>query len=122
MDWTLSIKDEDGFVIFEADAVINFYLEWDDMGFPEVYVESFEIETSKLTPDGKRWERGKHPAIFSPESDSLWQRYLFLQVKEDLENDTNFTEWAVEHAESFGDCPPRRDPYEDVRLLPCELV
>jgi len=96
MDWLIEFKTDNGFTIFELDARVEYTVSYD--GFDhDVEVDGFEVDTGRTHPDTGEWERGKQPAFFCAENDSLWGKHLFLHVKEMLEADPDFIARVLEN-------------------------
>jgi len=121
VNWTLEVNTDDGYVIFESKARIECELGYDD-GIAFVEVHGFEIDAARRSYDDYRiWESRKEPAVFSPESENVWMKMLYLHVKEQLEDDPEF----IGHAEELDGRADEHlgfDHRASQRLLACELI
>jgi len=127
IDWLIEVKTDDGYTIFESDAVVEYSVS-NQYGEDIVEVDGFEIEASHSRPVNPsalhqtEWEVRTQPAHFDANSKQAWAKLLFFHVKEVLEADQEFIDAVLEQEESFNDRPRRSDPYRSQRLLACELI
>jgi len=107
IDWLISILTDDGFTIFESDAVVE-YCVYSQYGERIVEVDSFEVEASRSNPANlPEWEQRSRPAHFGAHSKQPWAKLLFFHVKENLEADQEFIDAVLEQEDSFNDTPSR---------------
>jgi|GEM_PF-3866038 len=121
IDWLIEVKTDDGYTIFEAEAVVE-YSVLREYGEDIVEVSGFEITASRrIMNSPTKWEDRKQPFFFAANSKQAWAKLLFFHVQADLEDDQAFIDAVLEQEESFND-RPQADPYRSQRLLPCELI
>jgi len=119
IDWTVEAKTEDGFTIFEADAVVEYTLTR-SFGEDIIEVDAFEITPSRRVKDAPtKWEDRPTPARFSAQSKQAWEKLLFFHIQAELEADQNFID-AVEEANPTEF--PHHDPNDEHRLGAVELL
>jgi len=115
IDWTLEIKTDDGYILFEQDGVIDYHLDYEG-GEYFVEVDGFEVTPFSEHPSTSP-EQKPAPVRFDADAKQAWIKLLFFQVKADLEADQSF----IDHVLEQEDITPY-DPRDCQRLLACELI